>query len=112
MFPMPNSDPMQNYSLNFRNLKEENLAQDSRMLATWRLVRPMFQVIHATRRLVQTLSAFFPAKRPPFHPFHTKNQPKKWKVIPANSSCGGALSTGLQNGYKNGASLRSRRTTT
>ena len=49
MFPMPNSDPVRNYSLNFRKQKEVNLAWQSRRLASWRLVR--------------TLSAFFPAKR-------------------------------------------------
>ena len=74
IFPLPNSDPVQNYSLNFKNLKEENLAQDSRMPTTSRLVRAMFQVIQATRRrLVQTLSVSLPAKRPFFH---TKNQPR------------------------------------
>ena len=30
IFPMPNSDPVQNYSLNFRKQKEENLAWHSR----------------------------------------------------------------------------------
>ena len=109
VFPLPNSDPVQNYSLNFKNLKEENLAWDSRIPATRRLVRPMFQVILETRRLVQTLSAFIPAKYPSSRKEPTE---RKWKVIPAYSSSGGALSTGLQNGYKNGASLRSRQTTT
>ena len=66
IFPMPNSDPVQIYSLNFREQKEKNLAWDSRRLASRRLVRPMVQVTLATRRLVRTPSTFFPAKRPFF----------------------------------------------
>ena len=66
IFPMPNSDPVQTYSLNFRKQKEKNLAWDSRRLASRRLVRPMVQVTLATRRLVRTPSTFFPAKRPFF----------------------------------------------
>ena len=33
---------------------------------------------------------------------------RKWKAMPANSSYGGTVSIQVQNGYKNGASLRSR----
>ena len=36
-FPMPNSEPVQNFSLNFRKQKEENLAWHSRRLASRRL---------------------------------------------------------------------------
>ena len=64
IFPTPNSDPVQNYSLNFEKQKEENLAGDSRIPASRKLVRPMFQVILETRRLVCPPSAFLPAKRP------------------------------------------------
>ena len=64
---MPNSDEVQNCSLNFRNPKEENPARQSRRLASRRLVWPMFQVRPATRKLVRTLSAFLPAKRPSSH---------------------------------------------
>ena len=63
MFPMPDSDPVQNYSLNFRKQKEEHLAWDSRRLATRRLVRPMCQVRLASRKPVRTPSAFLLAKR-------------------------------------------------
>ena len=63
IFPMPNSDPVQNCSLNFRR-QEENLAWHSRRRASKRLVRPMFQVRLASRKLVRTPSAFLPAKRP------------------------------------------------
>ena len=68
IFPTPNSDPVQNYALNFRKQEEEvNLAWDSRRLASRRLVRPMFQVRPASRRLVRTPSAFLPAMRPFSH---------------------------------------------
>ena len=67
MFPMPNSGQVQNYSLNFRNLKEENLAWQRRRLATRRLVRSMSQVQLASSKLVRTPSAFLPAKRPFSH---------------------------------------------
>ena len=80
VFPMPNLDPVQNYSLNFKNLKEENLAWDSRIPATRRLVRPMFQVMLAMKRIVQTHTAFLPALRPSSRKEPTE---RKWKVIPA-----------------------------
>ena len=67
ILPMANSDPVQNYSLNFRNQKEENLAWQSRRPATRTLVWPMFQVRLASRKLVRTLSAFLLAKRPFTH---------------------------------------------
>ena len=50
IFPMPNSDPVQNYSLNFKDQKEENLAKNRPVLATRRLVQLMFQVSLASRR--------------------------------------------------------------
>ena len=49
-------------------------------------MRPIFQVKLASRRLVRTPSAFVPAKRFFFH------AERKWKVIPAKSSCEDALS--------------------
>ena len=58
IFPMPHSDPVQNYSLNVKNHKEESLAKNRPILASRRLVQPMFQVMLATRKLAQTLSAF------------------------------------------------------
>ena len=73
IFTMSYSDPVQNISLKFKNLKEECLAKGSQTLASRRLVRPMFLV--------------------------TSN-----KETCVNHSYG---RTGLQNGYKNGASLRS-----
>ena len=66
MFPMPHSDPVQNYSLN-RKQKKANFAWRSRRLASRKLARPMLQVRLASRRLVRTLSAFFPAMRPCSH---------------------------------------------
>ena len=42
IFPMADSDPVQTCSMNFKNLEEESLAQDSQILASRRLVRPMF----------------------------------------------------------------------
>ena len=67
IFPVPNSDPVQNYCLTFRKQKKENLARDSRRPASRRLVRPMFQVRLASWRLVRTPLAFLPAKRPFSH---------------------------------------------
>ena len=63
IFPMPNSDPLQSYSLNFRKQKEDNLAWHSRRPASRRLVRSMLQVRLASRKLVQTPSALLPARR-------------------------------------------------
>ena len=56
IFTMPNSDPVQKYSPNFRK-QEDNLAWDSRRQASRILVRL------ASRTLVRTPSAFLPAKR-------------------------------------------------
>ena len=60
----PYPDSVRNYSLNFKNQKEERLAKNRPILASRRLVQSMSQVILATRKFVQTLSAFFPHKRP------------------------------------------------
>ena len=49
---------------NFKNQKEESPAWHSQILACRRLVRPMLQVRLASRKLVRTLSAFLPARRP------------------------------------------------
>ena len=67
IFPKPGSDQVQNYSLNPKNPKEEDLAWHSRRLAFWKLVQPMFKVQLATRTLARTPSAFLPAKRPISH---------------------------------------------
>ena len=88
-------------------LQEENLAWDRRRLASRRLVRAMFQVRLASRRFVRTPLAFLPAKRL-FSRTTIPTTERKWKVIPANSSHGGALSMALQHVYKNGVSLRPR----
>ena len=56
-FPLLDSDSVQNYSLNFKNLKEGSLAQDAEILASRRLVRPMFQVITGNKETcAKTLS--------------------------------------------------------
>ena len=80
IFPMQNSDPAQNYYLNFRKQKEENLASHSRRLASRRLVRSMCQVRLASRKLVRTLSAFLPAKRffPHKEPYLRPTRSGKW----------------------------------
>ena len=53
----------------------------------------MFPMPYSDRRLVRTLSAFHPSQGSIFtqRTIHTKE--RKWKVIPAHSSDGGALST-------------------
>ena len=79
-FPMPNSDPVRNYSLNIRKQKEANFAWHSRRLAS--------------RRLVRTPSALLPAKRPCSQRTNPATE-RKWKVIHSNSSHGGALSTAV-----------------
>ena len=80
IFPMPTSDQVQNYSLNIRNLKKENIAWQSRRLASRRLVRSMLQVQLASRKLVRTPSAFHPAKRLFTHKDHSYDE-GKWTVI-------------------------------
>ena len=79
---------MQNYFLNYSKQKEENLARHSRRLASRRLV-PMLQVRQASRKLVRTLSAFSLLQRT------IPATERKWKVIAANSSYGGALPTAV-----------------
>ena len=79
-FPMPNSDPVRNYSLNIRKQKEANFAWHNRRLAS--------------RRLVRTPSALLPAKRPCSQRTNPATE-RKWKVIHSNSSHGGALSTAV-----------------
>ena len=56
---MPDSDPVQNYVLNFRKQKKENLAWHSRRQASRRLMRIMFQVRQASKRLVRIPSVIF-----------------------------------------------------
>ena len=92
IFPMPCSDPVQSYSMNFNNPKEESLAYDSQRLASRRLVRPMSRARQASRKLVRTPSAFLLAKRPFFTQRTIPTTERKWKVIPANSPYRGALS--------------------
>ena len=91
IFLMPDSDPVRNYSLNFKDQKEESRAKNRPILASRRLVQPMFQILPATRKLAQTLSAFFLHKR-----FFQQKEPflrtmGKWKVIHAHSPDGGDL---------------------
>ena len=87
IFLMPDSDPVRNYSLNFKDQKEESHAKNRPILASRRLVQPMFQIILATRKLAQTLSAFLLHKR-----FFTQKNiltnDGKWKVIHAHSPDG------------------------
>ena len=94
-FPMPNSDQVQNYSLNFRQQEEENLAWHSRRLAPRRLVRPMLQVRLASRKLVRTLTAFSPCQASCFTQRTNLTTESKWQMIPASSSYGGALPTAV-----------------
>ena len=94
IFPMPHSDPMKNDSLNSRKQKEEILAWHSRRLASRRPVRSMLQDRQASKRFARTLSAFFPAKRARSHKERFL-RPRKWRIIPANSSHGGALPTAV-----------------
>ena len=75
--------------------QEMNLAWHSRRLASRRLVRPVSQVRLASRRLVRTPSAFFQAKRDCFPQRTIPTTERKWKVIPANPSYGGALPTAV-----------------
>ena len=62
-FPKLNSDQVQSYPRNFKSLKEENLAWNSRRLASRKLVQPMLKGPTSTRQLVRTSSALLPAKR-------------------------------------------------
>ena len=112
IFPMPNSDQVQNFSLNFRNLREENFAWQSRHLATRNLVRSMLQVQLASRKLMRTPSAFLPARRLFTHkePFLRPRGSGKL-FLPVLRVWRSSVNSGLQKGYKNGTSLRSRWTT-
>ena len=92
IFPMPNSDPVQNYSLNFRKQKEENLAWHSRRLQET-------GAAHVTSQTQGNLCGHSQRFSQPSVLFQTKNHSptteRKWKVIPANSSYGGALPTAV-----------------
>ena len=68
----------------------------------------MFQVTLATRRLVRTLSALLQVKR-----LFSRKEPSYDREEVENYYCQSfvwrsCVNSGLQNGYKNGASLRSR----
>ena len=90
--PMPNSDPVQNYSLNFRKQKEENLAWDSRKTGIQETgaARVTFQT-SVKETCADTLS-ISPSQATFFTPGTIPTTERKWKVTHANSSYGGALS--------------------
>ena len=95
IFPMPNSDPVQNYSLNFRNQEEENLAWDSPRLASQEA-----GAVHVTSPTsIKETCADTLSISPSQASFNTQRTipttERKWKAIPANSSYGGALSTAV-----------------
>ena len=71
----------------------------------------MFQVQLASRKLVRTLSAFLPAKRPFSHKEPFLRPRGSGKLFLPIHRMEELCQHGLQNGYKNGASLRSRWTT-
>ena len=103
-----NSDPAQNFSLHFRNQRGKNPAWKNPVTARRELLLSMSQVDIATRKLVQTISAVPPNSSSLF---------KKAVILRTKGSgwlfrTKGSVTTGLQNGYKDGSSLRSRRTRT
>ena len=61
-FLIPNSDPVQNYSLNFRKQEENNLDWDSRRLASRRLVRSMFHLCGHPQHSSQPIVLFSPTQ--------------------------------------------------
>ena len=89
-FPIPNSDQVQNYSLNFRNLKELCLTKSkTRNQETG--------AVHVTsptgiKETCADTSALIPSKRLFYTQRTLLTTKRKWKVNPANSSYGGALS--------------------
>ena len=102
--------PARNYSLNMQTQKKANFAWRSRRLAQGNLLRPLVQVIPAPGNWMRTLSAFLPAQytctqKEPF--LRQKGIGKLF--LPIHRT--GDFNSDLQNGYKIGASLRSRRTT-
>ena len=106
--PKPNSDQVEDYFLNVKNLKEETLAWHSRGQASTKLVQHMVKVQFATRNL---------CGHPQHHSqpsvfFHTKNHSYDQEELESFScqffAWRSRVNSGLQNGYKNFASLRSR----
>ena len=95
VFLMADSDPVQNYSLYFKDQEEESLAKNRPILASRRLEQPMFQIILASRKLVQTLSAFLQNERPFSQKESFLRTKEKWNVILAHSSDGRDLATAV-----------------
>ena len=96
IFPMPNADLVQNYSLNFRKQKEENLAWQSKTGIQETGAAHVTSQTSIKETCADTLCVF-----PCLASFYTQRTvpttEMKWKVIPANSSYGGALSMAVSN---------------
>ena len=77
-----NSDTAQNYSLHFRNQKEENLAWKNPIRATRKFVLSMSHVDMASRKVVQTISAVFPNRSSFFQEDSFLRAKGSWLVFP------------------------------
>ena len=106
-----NSDPAQNYSQHFRNQNEKNLAWKNPIIASRKLVLTILQVDMATKKLVQTISAVLPVVlcSKDYHSYERKKVDSYSRQSFVRRS---SVATGLHTGYKDGTSLRSRRTRT
>ena len=81
---MPGSDPVRNYSLNFKDKKEESLAKNRPILASRRLVQSMFQIILANKETCANTLSIPPTKRL-FTQRTIPTNARKWKVVHAHS---------------------------
>ena len=95
IFPMPNSDPVQNYSLNFRKQKEEHLAWDKTSIQETGAAHVSSQTC-IKETCADTLS-ISPSQASFITQRTIPTTERKWKVIPANFSYGGALSVAVSN---------------
>ena len=91
IFPKPNADHVQNYSLNFTNLEDENLAWNSRRPASWKLVQPMLENSTSNKETSADTLSITPSQASLF----AQRTKRSWNVLPANSSHGGALPTAV-----------------
>ena len=92
---MSNSDQARNYFLNIRKQNKANLAWRSRRLASRNLVRPLLQVRLASRKPDADSLSVSASQASLFTKRIIPTAERTWKIVPVNSSCGGALPTAI-----------------
>ena len=107
-----NSDPVQNYSLNFRKHKGQNLAWKNPIIATRKLVascqKSTWQQGSLSKHSQQSSQSFIFFQKD----YHSYEQKEVGGYSRQSFVRRSSVTSGLQNGYQNGTSLRSRRTRT